>query len=81
MKLFIGDIVCFSEKQHVCDLRRFLYWLIRFDLKLASNKALLSTAEIIFLGHKISSEGVGPNPGNAKAIKKMSMPQNVSQLR
>ena len=50
-------------------------------LKPARNNALLSTAEIIFLGHKISSEGVGPDPGNVKAIKEMSMSQNVSQLR
>ena len=52
-------------------------------LKPARNNALLSTAEIIFLGHKISSEGVGPDPDNVKAIKEMSMsmPQNASQLR
>ena len=45
------------------------------------NDSLLSTAEIIFLGHKISSEGVGPDPGNVQAIKEMPMSQNVSQLR
>ena len=50
-------------------------------LKPARNNALLSTAEIIFLGYKISSEGVGPDPGNVKAIKEMPMSQNVSQLR
>ena len=55
MKLLIDDIVCFSKngEQHVCDLRRFLEWLTKLDLKLAPNKALLGAAEIIFLGHKI----------------------------
>ena len=83
MKLFIDDIVCFSKngKQHVCDLRRFLERLTKFDLKLAPNKAPLGAAEIIFLGHKISSEGVGPDPNKVRAMKEMSMPQNVSQLR
>ena len=83
VKLFIDGIVYFSKngEQHVCDLRRFLERLMRFDLKLAPNKALLGTAEIIFLGHKISSKGVGPDPGKVKAMKKMPMPQNVSQLR
>ena len=83
MKLFSDDIVCFSknEEQHVCDLRRFLERLTRFNLKPAPNNALLSTAEIIFLGHKISSEGVGPDPGNVKAMNEMPMSQNVSQLR
>ena len=50
-------------------------------IQLAPNNALIGTAEIIFFGHKISSEGVGPDPGNVKAMKKISMPQNVSQLR
>ena len=65
----------------MCDLRRFLERLKRFNLKPASNNALLGTAEIIFLGHNISSEGMGPDPGNVKAMKEMSMPQNISQLR
>ena len=70
VKLFIDYIVCFSKngEQHVCDLQRFLKRLTRFNLKLAPNKALLGAAEIIFLGHKISSEGVGPDPGKVKAM-------------
>ena len=65
----------------MCNLRRFLERLTRFNLKLFPNKALLGAAEVIFLGHKISSKGVGPDPGKVKATKEMSMPQNVSQLR
>ena len=83
LKLFIDDIVCFSKngEQHVCDLRQFLERLTTFNLKLAPNKALLDAVEIIFLGHKISTEGVGPNPDRVKATREMPMPQNVSQLR
>ena len=83
VKLFIDDIVYLSKngEKHVCDLRRFLERLTRFNLKLALNKALLGAAEIIFLGHKISPEGVGPGSGKVKAMKEMPMPQNVSQLR
>ena len=82
-KLFSDGIICFSKnvEQHVCDLRRFLERLTRFNLKPAPNNALLGTAEIVFLGHKISSEGVGPDPGNVKTMNEMPMPQNVSQLR
>ena len=79
MKLFSDGIVRFSKngEQHACatcdgssNLHPITY-----------NNVLLSTAEIIFLGHKISSEGVGPDPGNVKATNEMLMPQNVSQLR
>ena len=72
MKLFSDGIVRFSKipgTARVCDLRRFLERLTRFNLKPAPNNVLLGTAEIIFLGHKISSEGVGPDPGNVKATK------------
>ena len=65
----------------MCDLRRFLERLTRFNPKLAPNKALPGAAEIISLGHKISSEGVGPDPDKVKAIEEMPMPQNVNQLR
>ena len=51
------------------------------NLKLVPNKALLGAAEIIFLWHKISSEGVGLDPGKVKAKKEMTMPQDVIQLR
>ena len=59
MKRFVDDIVRFSKNggQHVFDLLRFLEWLARFNLKLTPKKALLDAAEIIFLSHKISSEG------------------------
>ena len=53
----------------MCVMRRFLERLTKFDLKLAPNKALLGAAEIIFLGHKISSQGVGPDPNKVRAMK------------
>ena len=53
----------------------------KFNLKLATSKALLDAAEIIFLGHKISLKGVRPDPGKVEATKEMSMPQDVSRLR
>ena len=83
VKLFIDNIVCFSKngEQHVCDLRRFLGQLTKFGLKLVPNKALLGAAEIIFLGHNISSEGGRPDPNKVKTMKEMPMPQNVSQLK
>ena len=83
VKLFINAIVCFSKngEYHVRVPRRFLERLTRFNLKLAPNKALLGAAEIIFYGNRISSEGVGPDPGKFKAMSEMPMPQNVSQLR
>ena len=79
MKLFIDDIVCFSKngEQHMRDLRRFLERLTKFNLKLAPNKAVLGAAELIFRGHKISSEGVGPDPGKVKIMKEMPMPQDA----
>ena len=60
----------------MCDLRWFLERLTKLNLKVAPNKALLGAAKIIFLGHKISSVGVGPDPGEVKAMKELTMPQD-----
>ena len=65
----------------MCDLRQFLERLTKFNLKIAPNKALLGAAEIIFIRHKISSVGMGHNPGKDKATKGMLMPLDVSQLK
>ena len=80
VKLFSDDIVCFSKNgdQRVCDLQRFLERLTKFDRKLAPKKALLGAAETIFLGHKISSEGLGPDPNKVRAMKEMPCPRTLT---
>ena len=36
--------------------------------------------DIIFLGHKVSKEGVSPNPGKVKEVKEWPTPKNKTEL-
>lgn len=83
VRLFIDDIVCFSKngREHVDDLRNFFERLTTFDLKLASKKAHLGVKVVKFLDHRVTAEGIAPDPGKVEALTKMPMPTNVSQLR
>ena len=83
VRLFIDDIVCFSKtgREHVDDLRKFFERLTTFDLKLAPKKAHLGVKVVKFLGHRVTAEGLAPDPGKVEALLKMPMPTNISQLR
>ena len=83
VRLFIDDIVCFSENgaAHVSDLESFFERLTMFDLNLAPKKAYLGVRTIKFLGHRVTAKGVEPGPGKVEAMAKLPMPTNVSQLR
>ena len=80
VKLFIDDIVCFSKTGNsMCA-----------TCNGPSNGQRDSTSNLQgttrrgrnhLPRHKISSEGVDPDPDKVKAIEEMSMPQNVSQMR
>ena len=81
--LFIDDIVCFSENgaEHVSDLESNFERLATFNLKLAPKKAYLGVRTIKVLGHRVTAEGVEPNPGKVEAMTKLPIPTNVSRLR
>ncbi|XP_014774108.1 uncharacterized protein LOC106871877 [Octopus bimaculoides] len=44
-------------------------------------KSLFSTSEVKFLVHIIFKEGIRVDPEKVKAIKELTRPQNVSELR
>ena len=83
VRLFIDDIVCFSKnaREHISDFHNFFDRLTTYNLKLARKKAHLGVKVVTFLGHRVTAEGIAPDPGTVEALTKMPMPTNVSQLR
>ena len=81
--MLIDDIMCFSKNgaEHVADLERFLERLTIFNLKLAPKKAYTRVRVIKFLGHRVTTKGIQPDPEKVEAMTKLPMPSNVSQLR
>ena len=82
VRLFVDDIIVFSRDgaEHVQDLERF-FERMKFNLKLAPKKTNLGVKQVIFLGHKVTAEGVWPDPAKEAPMLDLPMPTNVSGLR
>ena len=79
--MLIDDIMCFSKNgaEHVADLERFLERLTIFNLKLAPKKAYTRVRVIKFLGHRVTTKGIQPDPEKVEAMTKLPMPSNKCQ--
>ncbi|CAB1106739.1 unnamed protein product [Ectocarpus sp. CCAP 1310/34] len=55
--------------------------MVKFNLKLAPKKTNLGVKVVMFSGHQVTAEGIGPDPGKVRPLREVPMPTNVSQLR
>ena len=62
-------------------IERFMKALTRHNLKISPSKSEIGAQEIRFLGHMISPRGVKPDAKKVDALRKLPMPNNVSELR
>ena len=83
MTIYIDDILVRSndESSMVDYIERFLKALTRHNLKFSPSKSEIGAQEISFLGHTISPRGVKPDAKKVDALRKLPMPNNVSELR
>ena len=81
--IYLDDILVFGHTQAEHDQR---LEAVRAALK-ANNvtihptKSIFNQKELGFLGHQISSEGLGPDPKKIEALEHMDDPCNVAELR
>ncbi|PVD27865.1 hypothetical protein C0Q70_10440 [Pomacea canaliculata] len=80
---YFDDILVYSENEqaHEKHLERVMKTLASANLKLNYEKCELRKHEIEFLGHRISKNGISPDPGKVEAIIAMPDPTNVPELR
>ena len=79
---FLDDIVILgrSFEDHMKNMEQVLSRFRDFKLKLKPSKCELLKRDIIFLGHKVSREGVSPNPGKVREVKEWPTPKNKTEL-
>ena len=81
--IYLDDIVIFSKTQeeHIECLDTVLQKLINVGLKLKPSKCNLFKREIVYLGHRVTTEGIHPNPKGITAIQEMAAPETVIGVR
>ncbi|GBM86638.1 Transposon Ty3-G Gag-Pol polyprotein [Araneus ventricosus] len=70
-----------TEKEHDERLYQVLQRLQDSGWTLNAEKCQFRKKSIKFLGHIISADGICPDPTKTEAIKKMSQPTNITELK
>ena len=81
--IYIDDVLVRNndESSTVAYIERLLKDLTKHNLKISLSKSEIGAEEISFLGDTISPRGVKPDAKKVDALRKISMPNNVPELR
>ncbi|XP_031338141.1 uncharacterized protein LOC116167045 [Photinus pyralis] len=81
--IFLDGILIASENEgtHIKTLMEVFHKLSQVNLKIQVNKCSFATTQIQYLGFIVDKEGIHTDPIKMEAIKKVKVPQNVTQLR
>ena len=80
---YLDDIIVFSETwdEHLQRLEEVFNRLKESNLKLSTGKCTLARTEVTFLGHKVTHDGLQPDPRLLQSIREVPVPATVTQLR
>lgn len=81
--VYLDDILIFStsEDEHTEHLKTVLSRLDRNGLRIHLTKCQFFQNEIIFLGHKITKDGLSPTEQKITTVENLQYPQTISELR
>ena len=81
--VYIDDIVVYGRtfQETLQNLEAVLKRVKDAGLKLKPKKCELFTKEILYLGFRVSGEGVKPDPGKIEAVTKWPRPYSVTDVR
>ena len=77
------DYIVYSEN-FSCNLQHLKEVFERFrtaGLKLKPSKCHLAQSSVTFLGHRVSSSGIEPDPASTEKVSTWPVPQSVTQVR
>lgn len=81
--IYLDDIIVYSQNfpQHLQHLAEVFKRFRSAGLKLKPSKCHLACSSVTFLGHRVSSNGVEPDPANTEKVTNWPVPQSATQVR
>lgn len=81
--LYLDDIIVFGStlSEHNENLIKTFNNLRKNDLKLQPNKCEFAKQECYFLGHKITENGIFPDPRKMEVVKNYPIPKNQKDIK
>ena len=70
-----------ARQRHDEALVQLLMRARKTNIKFNKEKMRLHKSELQYIGHRISSKGVSPDPAKVKAIQQMAAPKSVTDVR
>ena len=79
---YLDDIIVFAAtwEEHLIHLRQVFKRLRHAKLKLSADKCTFAAREVSYLGHRVTEEGLLPDPTLLAAIREISPPQNATEV-
>ena len=80
---YLDDIIVFSStwEEHLARLRQVFERLRHADLRLDTEKYSFAAKEVSYLGHRVTEEGLLPDPALLAAIREISSPKTTTEVR
>ena len=80
---YLDDIIVFSStwEEHLARLREVFERLRHAKLKLGATKYTFAAKEVSYLGHRVTEEGLLPDPALLAAIRDIPPPKTATEVR
>ena len=80
---YLDDIIVFATtwEEHLDRLCQVFERLRYAKLKLGADKRTFAAREVSYLGHRVTEEGLLPDPSLLAAIREISPPKNATEVR
>ena len=80
---YLDDIIVFSStwEEHLACLRQVFERLRHANLKLGAKKCPFAAKEVSYLGHRVTEEGLLPDPALLMAIQEIPPPKTATEVR
>lgn len=81
--LYIDDLIVlgYSSKNHLANLRKVFEICRRVNLKLNPLKCDFFRSEVTYLGHRLTREGIKPDPEKFQAIRNYPVPTSKEEVK
>lgn len=74
-------VIGFSETNHISNLKRVFETCRKYNLKVNPSKCQFFKAEVSFLGHICTNEGLKPDPNKLLALERYPRPHDKDAVR
>jgi hypothetical protein len=83
VQVYLDDIIIYSNtwEEHLEHIKQVFQRLEDAGLKMGKEKCFFALKELEFLGHRISREGIKPDPNKIEKIKNWPTPTNKTGAR